>query len=369
MAVTWPSGISSGAISSGIKPSGKLDLGLIVAPDSVTWAGTFTQNAAAAACVDWSRERLGRTVRAIVANSGNANACTGEQGKRAVLATAKAAAERIGCSVDEILVASTGPIGVQLPVDKVTGALPAIEVTPDATTFSQSILTTDTVAKVSTSSAGDATVVGVAKGAAMCRPDMATMLAFIATDADVKPNMLQEVLGGAVAKTFNRLSLDGCESTNDSVFLLATGKTSVDPDAFTTAVTNVCADLALEIVRDSEGGHRVVRIQVAGAADEDMAVTMGRAIADSALWRASVYGADPNWGRILSALGAASRSLDVADVSVAIGSELLFDNGEPVGRSRRQLRRWMPTLSPFIAPSDPEAAKPKCSPPIYPRST
>ncbi|MEA2447581.1 MAG: glutamate N-acetyltransferase / amino-acid N-acetyltransferase [Actinomycetota bacterium] len=333
MAVKWPDGIASGAIAAGIKPSGKTDLGIIVSNRPMSWAGTFTRNAAAAACVDWSRSLLGKPVRAIVANSGNANACTGQQGVRAVADTAAAAADQLGCSPDEILIASTGPIGVHLPVDKLVAAMPALSsgVTSDVAAFSESILTTDTRSKIAFSAPGDATVVGVAKGAAMCRPDMATMLAFLATDADLGQGDLQAALSGAVESSFNRLSLDGCESTNDSVFLLSTGTTKVDQGAFLAALTEVCRDLALEIVRDSEGGHRVVRIQIAGAEDDRAAAHLGRAVADSSLWRASVYGADPNWGRILAAFGAVARTLAPSDVTIAIGSELLFDKGEPAG--------------------------------------
>jgi glutamate N-acetyltransferase/amino-acid N-acetyltransferase len=333
MAVNWPQGISSSAVSSGIKPSGDLDLGMIVAEHRVRWAGTFTRNAAAAACVEWSRGLLGLPVRGIVANSGNANACTGEHGKKAVEATAAEAASAIGCNHDEILVASTGPIGVQLPIDKVIGALPnlASTLSQDLSGFSTSILTTDTRAKVVVAEGGGGRIVGVAKGAAMCKPDMATMLAFIATDADVGQDELQGALTQAVDASFNRISVDGCESTNDSVFLLAGGTAAVELDGWKSALAEVCRGLAHEIVRDSEGGHRVVRIQVAGAQDEAAAVRFAHAVADSALWRSSVYGADPNWGRILAALGTAERDLWVDTVTIAIGSETLFDQGEPVG--------------------------------------
>lgn len=331
MALSWPSGFSSGGTSCGIKANGAPDLGMIVAVEPVNWAGTFTRNAAAAASVHWCRSRLGGKVRAIVCNSGNANACTGSAGESAVSKVAAQAAEVLGCSPEEILVASTGTIGVPLPVDLITDALPDMvgSLDDDPERFAQAIMTTDTKMKIARSTAGHAQVVGVAKGAAMLAPNMATMLAFIVTDAAVKD--AQEILTPAVRESFDRISVDACESTNDSVFLLAGGKVVVDPADLARAVRAVCSDLAEQMVRDAEGGSRFVRIQVSGASDDETAATLGKAIAASALWRAAVNGADPNWGRVLSALGSSDRSLDLSSVTIAIGPETLFDRGEPVG--------------------------------------
>lgn len=329
----WPSGIRSSGLGCGIKTDGASDLGLLASSGPVVWAGTFTKNAAAAAPVIWSRERLGGTVRAIVCNSGNANACTGAAGADAVRATAAAVAESLGCTPDEVLVASTGPIGVALPVEKILSSVPRLTdgLSEDVESFARSIMTTDTSMKIATASAGDAVVVGVAKGAAMCAPNMATMLAFIATDAAVGADELQGALGRAVDRSFNRVSIDGCESTNDSVFVVASGAAgSVSPENLARALEEVCGALAEQIALDAEGAAKLMRISVSGAADDSAAAAMGRAVADSVLWRCAVHGGDPNWGRILSALGSVERGLDLARVSVSIGAELVFDRGEPV---------------------------------------
>ena len=334
MSVTWPAGVTSAGVACGIKGAGALDLGVIVAPRPVAWAGTFTKNAAAAAPVRWCRATLGRPVRAIVVNSGNANACTGPAGDDATAATARAAADAIGCDATEVLVASTGPIGVPLPVAAIVEALPAAAgvLSSDADSFARSILTTDTRVKATVERAGGATIVGVAKGAAMLAPNMATMLAFLVTDAAVDAGSLQGTLDAAVRTSFDRISVDACESTNDSVFLLATGKAgAVDEDAFSVALTSACASLAEQIVRDAEGGSKLVRITVSGAREDEAAATLGRAVAASALWRCAVHGGDPNWGRVLSALGSVDRSLELDLVELSIGAEQVFAAGAPAG--------------------------------------
>jgi glutamate N-acetyltransferase/amino-acid N-acetyltransferase len=326
-----PQGFASSATAAGIKPSGEPDLAVIVAEVPVSWAGTFTRNAAAAATVLWCRDQLGHKVRAIVCNSGNANACTGPSGIAAVEAISARAATAIGCAPGEVLVASTGPIGVELPVELVTTALPGmIDASGDSVDgFARAILTTDTTVKVSKAMAGGATVMGVAKGAAMLAPNMATMLAFITTDAAADD--LQTVLDNAVEVSFNRISVDACESTNDSVFLLAGGSVQVSRGELQRAVTEVCRDLAEQMVRDAEGGSKFVRIQVSGTADDRAACDLGRAVAASALWRAALNGGDPNWGRVLSAMGSADRQLELGSVSISIGPETIFDKGQPSG--------------------------------------
>jgi glutamate N-acetyltransferase/amino-acid N-acetyltransferase len=330
----WPDGVRSSGVACGIKPDDAPDLGLIVTDEPVAWAGTFTKNAAAAAPVSWCKSRLGTPVRAVVVNSGNANACTGAGGEAAVESTAGAAAAVIGCSPDEILVASTGPIGVTLPVDRIGAALPRVSsaLDSDSASFAASILTTDTRPKTTERRAGDARIVGIAKGAAMLAPNMATMLAFLATDARVEPATLQAALTKAVARTFDRISVDACESTNDSVFLLSTGRGPGVPAAeLEASLEAACGDLAEQMVRDAEGGSKLVRIGVEGAQSEDAAVGLGRAVAASALWRAAVYGGDPNWGRVLSALGSVDRALDLSSVALWIGEERVFADGGPAG--------------------------------------
>ena len=330
----WPRGLQSAGVAAGIKDGGALDLGLLVADEPAVWAGVFTTNAAAAACVAWCRGRLGGPVRGVVVNSGNANACTGRAGRAAVVTTTEAGASALGCSTDEILVCSTGPIGKPLDASVIEAALPAAtaSLSPDASALARSIMTTDTYPKVSSATAGGAQVVGVAKGAAMIAPNMATMLAFVGTDARVSGDELQACLGWAVERTFNRLVLDACESTNDSVMALATGAgPEIDPNALRAGLLKVCGDLATKIARDAEGATKVVRVLVTGARDEDHAAALGRAVAASDLWRAAVHGGDPNWGRVLAAAGSVDRNLDLGSVSVSVGGELLFRRGEPVG--------------------------------------
>jgi glutamate N-acetyltransferase/amino-acid N-acetyltransferase len=331
MAMILPSGFSAGATACGIKVDGSPDLGVIVADRNVRWAGAFTRNAAASPSVHWCRGLLGGEVRAVICNSGNANACTGTAGVRAVETVASEVAAILGCHQEEILVASTGTIGIELPVGLITSALPSLlaSVEGSVEAFGKAIMTTDTKMKVASAEIDGALIVGVAKGAAMLAPNMATMLAFIVTDADVAG--LQATLTEAVNTSFDRISVDACESTNDSVFLLAGGTVPVSTGGFARAVGSVCKDLAEQMVRDAEGGSRFVRIQVSGAADDEAAADLGRAVAASALWRAAVNGGDPNWGRVLAALGAADRSLDVSALCVAIGPETLFDKGEPTG--------------------------------------
>ena len=334
MSARWPAGVHGSGLPCGIKPGGAYDLGVLVTDEAVSWAGTFTKNAAAAPPVAWCRSRLGAPVRALVVNSGNANACTGPAGDSAVAEVASAAATAVGCAREEVLVASTGPIGVTLPVARITAVLPqAFErAGPDVATFADAILTTDTRPKLTERAVDAARICGVAKGAAMLAPNMATMLAFLVTDAAVDEEVLQGALTRAVARTFDRISVDACESTNDSVFLFATGRAGRVPvDRFAEELQAACADLAEQMVRDAEGGSKLVRISVEGAASEDAAAALGRAVAASVLWRSAVYGADPNWGRVLAALGAADRSLDPTGLTVAIGDEAVFVRGAPAG--------------------------------------
>jgi glutamate N-acetyltransferase / amino-acid N-acetyltransferase len=333
MAVRWPRGFSSGAAAAGIKSEG-LDVGMLVADRAVSWTGTFTKNAAAAASVHWSRGLLDNEIRAVVVNSGNANACTGTAGERAVEEVAGAVATSLGCRAQEVAVASTGPIGVPLPVARVcSGARHAVSsLSADVSAFSQAILTTDSRPKIAATQVRGAHIVGVAKGAAMLAPSMATMLAFIATDASLSGEVLGSSLRTAVSRSFDRISVDACESTNDSVFLLTSGCGGA-PDAseFESALTEICRSLAEEMVRDAEGGSRLVRIQVAGASDEGRGVALAKGVAASVLWRAALHGGDPNWGRVLAALGTIDRDLELPCVDVSIGDAAVFRSGSPTG--------------------------------------
>lgn len=327
-----PAGFRAGGIHCGIKPRGS-DLGLIVCDEPSEWAGVFTRNAAAAAPVEWSRSLRGRKVTALVVNSGNANACTGAGGRDAVTRTVRSAAEVAGCSPEDVLVASTGPIGVPLPVELIEAGIPRVleNSNDDSEAFARSLMTTDTVIKRAEAPAGSARVVGIAKGAAMIAPNMATMLGFVLTDAAADAAVLESVLSRAVEQSFNRISVDACESTNDSVFLMTSGREPCSADELEAAVLSVCRELAEMIVRDAEGASKFVRIRVEGAKDDSVATELGRAVAASDLWRAASGGGDPNWGRILSALGARDRSLQIDKSSVSIGGETLFSAGAPCG--------------------------------------
>lgn len=331
-----PGQIAAAGLHCGIKAV-KPDLGALVGEQTLWWAGCFTRNAAAAAPVRWSRGLAGRPVRAVVVNSGNANACTGQAGERAVREVAAAAAAQLGCAPDEVLVSSTGVIGEPLPHETIIAALPRLfaSLGPDAEPFARAIMTTDSYPKLAEAGAGNARLVGIAKGAAMVAPNMATMLAFICTDADVPETGLATALRSAVDRSFNRICIDACESTNDSVYLLSTRTVAVDLPAFARALQEVCAALAEQIVRDAEGGTRLVRLSVEGAHDDEHALVLARAVASSDLWRAAIHGADANWGRVLSALGAAERSLDLSAVELDIAGVTLFAHGEPQpGRAR-----------------------------------
>ncbi len=326
MSVTAPAGFTAAGVSCGIKEGGALDLALVVAVPGALGAAVFTTNRAAAPPVALSRAHLaaGPGTRAVVVNSGCANAATGEAGAAAARQMAETAARSVGCEPDAVLVASTGTIGTPLPVIRVTSGIEAAFARCAAGALADraaatAIMTTDSVPKQSVVRDGGITVGGMAKGAGMVRPDMATMLAVLTTDAVVEPETLATALGAAVDVSFHGLDIDGCESTNDSVFLLASGASGerIGGDALTALVTEVCRHLAHQLAADAEGASRVVTITVAGAPDAVSARAAGRAIADSALVRASFFGGDPNWGRIAAALGASGVDFDLNDLRIA----------------------------------------------------
>jgi glutamate N-acetyltransferase/amino-acid N-acetyltransferase len=316
--VNAPKGFLFGAAEGAVKAPGRLDMGLIFCEGEGTAAGVFTRNRVVAAPVTLSRERIrAGKARAVLVNSGNANACTGEKGLAdARRLTARAAAE-LGIDPMEVLVCSTGVIGLPLPVERMEAALPALRQSlgPDLAPFSRSILTTDVGPKVASrvveAQGGPITVAGAAKGAGMIRPDMATMLAFLVTDAKIGAPALQETLGRAAARTFNRITVDGDTSTNDTLLLLAGGRSGApavesDPDLtrrFAEAVEGVCRDLARMIAADGEGATKLVDVTVSGAATEEEAEAIAFVIAESPLVKTALHGEDPNWGRIAGALG------------------------------------------------------------------
>jgi glutamate N-acetyltransferase / amino-acid N-acetyltransferase len=310
-------GFKAGAVAAGIKKAGGLDLALIFSEQEASAAGVFTTNKVKAAPVIVSQEHVrGGRARAIVANAGNANACTGRAGYLVARRTAEIAARELGLQSEEVLVASTGVIGAPMDVDLITRAMPALVENlsagglPDAV---QAIMTTDSFPKMARIEgvAGGKTfgIAGIAKGAGMIMPEMATMLCFVLTDLAIDPGLLRKALESAVEKTFNRITVDGDTSTNDVVFILANGlagNDDVNPadfDEFEKRLTQVLGELAAMVVKDGEGATKVITIQIKGATSEEDARRAARTVANSTLVKTAFYGEDPNWGRIMAALG------------------------------------------------------------------
>jgi glutamate N-acetyltransferase / amino-acid N-acetyltransferase len=329
LGVTAAAGFGAAAVACGLKPGARADLALVVGDPGTVAAGVFTTNLVVAAPVVWSRTRLAESAdaRVVVLNAGNANACTGPAGDAAVLATVRRAAAELGCRPEQVLVCSTGVIGVPLDVAKVADGVAKAAVSLDRSggqAAAEAILTTDTVAKqAGVRVPGGVTVAGMAKGAAMLAPALAphaTMLAVLTTDAAAEPAALRAALAAASATTFNRITVDGAQSTNDTVLLLASGASGVRPhdDDLAGAVAAVCGDLAGQMLADAEGGTKVVNVQVGGAGGVDEAVAVARRVADSPLVKAAVYGGDPNWGRVLQAAGTAGVDFDPAAVRLEV---------------------------------------------------
>jgi len=331
----------------GVKKVIKPDLGLIVADGEVPAAAVFTRNRVRAAPVLVSEAHVKAGIaRAVVVNSGNANACTGTRGLQDAQAMAAFTARALGCDEKRVLVASTGVIGEALPIERVVEALPRLakSARPDGLDdFTRAIMTTDrfekrSLALVSLGPKTRARVVGVAKGAGMIAPNMATTLAFVVTDAAVSKGLLKTALREEVEETFNQASVDGDTSTNDSVFLMASGAAKNRPiedgdraKAFRAALREVLGDLAQQIVRDGEGATHVVRIEVQGAHSDEAARVVARRIGLSPLVKTAIFGADPNWGRILAAIGNAGVEIDPDKIDVAVGEVEVCRGGAAVG--------------------------------------
>lgn len=337
------SGVRLGVTSAGIKKPGRRDLVVIEIEDGATVAGVFTRNAFCAAPVQLARDNLqARAPRYFVINTGNANAGTGEQGLRDAGAVCAALAELTGVDAAAVLPFSTGVIGELLPVAKITAALPAALQQLDADAWADAatgIMTTDTRPKGASKQCqlGDQTITitGIAKGAGMIRPNMATMLGYIATDATVARDALQAMLKEAVSQSFNRITVDGDTSTNDACMLIASG---TDAEAITVqhpqyavlrdAVTEICQELAQGLVKDGEGATKFVAVEVGGAATEEEALAVGFTIAESPLVKTALFACDPNWGRLLAAIGRAGvDNLDVNRVQVLLNGVLIAENG------------------------------------------
>jgi len=355
--VTSPQGFRAAGVSAGIKASGSPDVAVVINDGpSAAAAGVFTANRVKAAPVLWSRQVLaGHTVRAVALNSGGANACTGPAGFQDTHRTAEQVARLLGIGAGEVAVCSTGLIGERLPMDKLlAGVTAAVQraSTDGGLAAADAIRTTDTVAKTCALQGAGYQIGGMAKGAAMLAPALATMLVVLTTDADLLPADLDAAVRTAVGTTFDRLDTDGCMSTNDTVLLLASGASGTVPDKaeFTALLTGACADLAAQLQADAEGASKAITIEVTGADTEADAVEVGRAIARCSLLKCAISGEDPNWGRVLAAVGTTSAAFEPDQLSVAINGVWVCKAGAPgADRSAVDLRPREVTIAVDLA--------------------
>jgi glutamate N-acetyltransferase/amino-acid N-acetyltransferase len=364
-----PHGFRFAATACGLKKTGALDLGLLCSDEPASAAAVFTQNLVVAAPVLISKENLRKSkgrMRGVVVNAGNANCATGTAGHAAAQRTVAEAAKRLGCQPEELFVCSTGVIGVPLPLEKILRALPVIarHRRPSARSFAElslAICTTDTRPKTAAASfkmSGKRIhFVGCAKGAGMIHPNMATMLAFVITDATIAPGLLQKTLRDVTSRTFNAISIDGDTSTNDTLLVLANGAAgapsiksgSAAHRAFSAALEDVCRSLALQIVADGEGAQRVIEIEVRGAKSERAARRIAETIATSPLVKTAFAGGDPNWGRIFAAAGRSGVSFDPSLVDIQMAGIPVLRRGQPLdfnerAASNRLLAKHVPII-------------------------
>jgi glutamate N-acetyltransferase/amino-acid N-acetyltransferase len=338
MSITTPPGFVASGLAAGIKASGAFDLALLATDDgsAVPTAATFTTNRAAAAPVQVSRGHLragGGRAAAVLVSSGNANAATGVQGRSDAERMCELVADRLGVRAEHVLVCSTGLIGIPLPMPVIESALPELVAArsgsdtagDDAAT---GILTTDSSRKESLVEGPGFSVAGMAKGAGMLAPDMATMLAFLTTDAGVEPGPLADLLQGAVRDSFNAMTVDGCTSTNDTVVLMASGRAGpVDPGAVAEVVGEACSVLVDRMLDDAEGASRVMQVRVTGARSDGEAHRAARQVADSLLVKCSLNGEDPYWGRVASDLGSAGVAFEMERLAISYGGVTVCRHG------------------------------------------
>jgi glutamate N-acetyltransferase/amino-acid N-acetyltransferase len=350
VSVTAPAGFVAAGVHAGVKDTDALDLSLVATADgrAVAAAGVFTSNLMTAAPVTVSQAHLrasGGQTAAVILNSGNANAATGEPGCADAETMCDLTAAELGCDKHQVLVCSTGLIGIALPIDRISAAIPGLvggRSVEGAVAAAEAIRTTDTHRKEVTVQGDGFVVGGMAKGAAMLAPDMATMLAVLTTDAAAEPAVLTKLLRAGVAGSFNTLSIDGCTSTNDTVLLLASGRRgAVAEDALAHAVTVACEDLAGQMAGDAEGATKVVRVVVTGAHSDDEARVAARKVAESQLVKCSWYGEDPYWGRIASELGTAGVAFDQRLVCISYGGVAVCEQGVEVDHDRDAVRAHM----------------------------
>ena len=339
MSVTAAAGFLAGGLAAGLKSNGRSDLALVVntGPHDAA-AAVFTSNRVKAAPVVWSEQVLsGGRIRAVILNSGGANACTGPEGFADTHRTAELVADAVGVGAVDVAVCSTGLIGVRLPMDRLAAGIDhlATQLGGDGgQAAAEAIMTTDSVTKQASYADEGWSIGGMAKGAGMLAPGLATMLVVLTTDAVVAPELLHDQLADACERSFDRIDSDGCMSTNDTVILMSSGESRVRPTAadFQAALTETCQDLAQQLVADAEGAAHTIAIEVQHAASEQDAVQVGRAIARSNLFKCAVFGQDPNWGRVLAAIGTTAADFEPDRIDVAFnGVQVCRDGsiGEP----------------------------------------
>lgn len=352
-----PLGFRFSASTAGIKASGSPDMAFAEAVQGATAAAMFTTNRVSAAPLQVGKKHLAKTggrVRAVVVNSGNANCATGSEGIRAAEKVCRAVADKLGCKTEEVFPASTGVIGVPLPVDKLTKAIPALiqlrgNDPESAGKFARAIMTTDTRRKTATARVRigkkDVTVLGMAKGAGMIHPRLATMLVYLFTDVEAPAKELQAALRTSVSTTLNRISVDGDTSTNDTVLLLASGASGVrlkdGRKEFQQALHEVCASLARQIISDAEGVTHVVSLTIEKARSEDDAEQVARAIANSPLVKTAWAGSDPNWGRVLAAVGYSGVAIDPDKVDIWFGPHQLCKRGVRANFDEKKVHAYL----------------------------
>jgi glutamate N-acetyltransferase/amino-acid N-acetyltransferase len=357
--VTAATGFRATGVACGLKKTGALDLALVASERDCACAGVFTTNQVKAAPVLYDQATLARNsgaIRAVVINSGCANACTGEPGLADTRATAEATARAIGCRADQVLVLSTGVIGQRLPMEKIFAGVTdaARKLSPDGgDAASRAIMTTDTKPKVFTIRNSQFAIGGMCKGAGMIHPNMATMLAVITTDAKIAPALLDRALRVAVNASFNRISVDGDMSTNDTLLVLANGASGkeigeLEIRDFTNALTQVATNLAQQLVRDGEGATKFVEIVVSGARDESDAARVAKSIANSPLTKTALYGGDANWGRVICAAGYSGVAVEPAKMKLWFGDVNVFANGTPTNFDEADSTRAISGADVFI---------------------
>ncbi|MFM7425626.1 MAG: bifunctional ornithine acetyltransferase/N-acetylglutamate synthase [Elainella sp.] len=356
--VTAPKGYRASGIAAGLKPSGAPDLALIVSEVEAIAAGVFTTSQVKAACVDYCRQCLQAkpSARAILCNAGQANAATGEAGWADAVESAERLAQELGIPADLVLIASTGVIGQRIKMEQLKAGIPRLvaEASADGSDrAAKAIITTDLVTKsfaLETLLDGrPVRVGGICKGSGMIHPNMATMLAFVTCDAAVSPHLWQQMVSRAADKSFNQITVDGDTSTNDSLIALANGGSRtpaiIEPgpeaERLEAMLTEVCMGMAKAIARDGEGATCLLEIRVSGAPDDAVARQIARTIAGSALFKAAVFGRDPNWGRIAAAAGRAGVPFDQGDLRVQLGEFVLMENGQPLPFNRPAASAYM----------------------------